>query len=366
MDSSTPSLSRRLSYESTTTSEFEVISRDRSSSPDSNKEGSFGQEISISSSPLPGASIEIPDLYSGEHYAPEQSLQPSDDDPAAKSTLLDRSTGAPSFTNTASQISTSDVSIMAGESASVLGQAVPDGDDGDRSTKCSASQASESDISRKARESAGMLEQVFHELYTLKRRNSMLEKMAQQSSEWRIATEQLEEETKMLKKTVKACRTREQKLSEEMDELRQERDYLLAKTNPPKVDLPEKQSRSFLQIIVVFGILIAAVAIFLGCYVQLLKERRHCKDLEEQLVIMNDLIEKLEVEHAAEYQRRLDETSKRITDDMRADIAAARKERELEHERLLEAYREKMLLYDDLTTLRKEKSQKGKKYSSWR
>nr|CDJ90230.1 hypothetical protein HCOI_01173900 [Haemonchus contortus] len=331
MDSSTPSLSRRLSYESTTTSEFEVISRDRSSSPDSNKEGSFGQEISISSSPLPGASIEIPDLYSGEQYTPEQSLQPSDDDPAAKSTLLDRSTGAPSFTNTASQISMSDVSIMAGESASVLGQPSPDGDDGDRSTKCSASQASESEISRKARESAGMLEQVFHELYTLKRRNSMLEKMAQQSSEWRIATEQLEEETKMLKKTVKACRTREQKLNEEMDELRQERDNLLVKTNPPKVDLPEKQSRSFLQIIVVFGILIAAVAIFLGCYVQLLKERRHCKDLEEQLMIMNDLIEKLEVEHAAEYQRRLDETSKRITDDMRADIAAARKEVVLSH-----------------------------------
>ncbi|VDO73285.1 unnamed protein product [Haemonchus placei] len=259
MDSSNPSLSRRLSYESTTTSEFEVISRDRSSSSGSARDGSFGQEISISSSPLPGASIEIPDLYSGEHDAPEQSLQPSDDDPTAKSTLLDRSTGAPSLTNTASQISVSDVSIMAGESASVLGQASPDGDDGDRSTKCSASQASESDISRKARESAGMLEQVFHELYTLKRRNSM-------------------------------------------------------------VDLPEKQSRSFLQIIVVLGILIAAVAIFLGCYVQLLKERRHCKDLEEQLVIMNDLIEKLE------YQRRLDETSKRITDDMRADIAAARKE----------------------------------------
>ncbi|KAK6059461.1 hypothetical protein COOONC_02914 [Cooperia oncophora] len=39
---------------------------------------------------------------------------------------------------------------------------------------------------------------------------------------------------------------------------------------------------------------------------------------------------------------------------MSADIARARKERELEHERLIEAYREKMLLYDDLTTLRKE------------
>ncbi|PIO70846.1 hypothetical protein TELCIR_07279 [Teladorsagia circumcincta] len=65
------------------------------------------------------------------------------------------------------------------------------------------------------------------------------------------------------------------------------------------------------------------------------------------------------------YQRRLEETSKRITDDMSADIALARKERELEHERLIEAYREKMLLYDDLTRLRKEKSQKRKKSPSW-
>ncbi|RCN42342.1 hypothetical protein ANCCAN_11687 [Ancylostoma caninum] len=40
-------------------------------------------------------------------------------------------------------------------------------------------------------------------------------------------------------------------------------------------------------------------------------------------------------------------------------------QRELEHERLIEAYREKMLLYDDLSALRKEKLRGKKKSATW-
>ncbi|KHJ89710.1 hypothetical protein OESDEN_10458 [Oesophagostomum dentatum] len=55
-----------------------------------------------------------------------------------------------------------------------------------------------------------------------------------------------------------------------------------------------------------------------------------------------------------QYKRRLDEISKQMADDMSASLEHAHRERELEHERLIEAYREKMLLHDDLTALRKE------------
>ncbi|KAK5968130.1 hypothetical protein GCK32_001494 [Trichostrongylus colubriformis] len=341
MNSSTHSLSRRLSFESTTTSEFEVVSRERSASG-STVEDSYCQELSASSSPSPSASFRIPDLciecHSSEQDSPPNEEPPSQpteepapqptEEPAPQPTAPTRDDTIRSFSNVASQVSGSDVSTM-------------------------------------ARESAGMLEQVFHELFTLKRRNSMLERMAQQSNEWRVATKQLEKEVKVLHKTMKAYKSREDKLQEEVNQLRQEKEELLAKEKPQEADSSQIQSTSWLRRIIVVGIIIAVIAAYMECYAQFLKEHRHSKDLQQQLSIMHELVDKLEVERAAEYQRQLEETSKRITDDMSADIARAQKERELEHERLIEAYREKMLLYDDLTTLRKEKSQKKKKFSSW-
>ncbi|KAK6038729.1 hypothetical protein COOONC_23766 [Cooperia oncophora] len=169
MDSSNHSLARRLSFESTTTSEFEIVPRERSSSG-STVGGSYCKELSESSSPSPAAaSFNVPDLFianSSSDHSPPQC-----DDTAPKPASPNGEASIRPFTNTASQASGSDMSTM-------------------------------------ARESAGMLEQVFHELFTIKQRNSMLERMAQQSHEWRTATEQLEKETKILHKTVKACKNR--------------------------------------------------------------------------------------------------------------------------------------------------------------
>ncbi|PIO70845.1 hypothetical protein TELCIR_07278 [Teladorsagia circumcincta] len=246
---------------------------------------SFCRGISSSPSPSPPTSFRVPDLHI-EHNGSELESPPCSEPEAKVDKSPELEESVRSYANVASQANTSG-----------------------------------SDLSTMARESAGMLEQVFHELFTIKRRNSVLEKMASQSNEWRTATEQLEKETKMLHRNLKSSRNREEKLEEEVKQLCEEKEELMTKLSSQK----------------------------------LLKKQRHCKDLEEQLSIMNELVEKLEVERAAEYQRRLEETSKRITDDMSADIALARKERELEHERLIEAYREKMLLYDDLTRLRKER-----------
>uniref|UniRef100_A0A183GNL8 PLVAP protein n=1 Tax=Heligmosomoides polygyrus TaxID=6339 RepID=A0A183GNL8_HELPZ len=100
---------------------------------------------------------------------------------------------------------------------------------------------------------------------------------------------------------------------------------LLRKVN--SIESTKKRSSvSWTQCTLVLGVVVAAVAVHLSCYAQLVKEQRNCKDLREQLLLMNELVEKLEVERAAEYQKRLDEASKQIADDMSADIALARKE----------------------------------------
>ncbi|VDO28435.1 unnamed protein product [Heligmosomoides polygyrus] len=79
-----------------------------------------------------------------------------------------------------------------------------------------------SDVSVMGRETTNMLEQVFQELSIIKGRNSLvcafslpnkfprdvLEKMAQQSNEWRVATEQLEEQNRKLSKSLKTSKSR--------------------------------------------------------------------------------------------------------------------------------------------------------------
>ncbi|KAK6048988.1 hypothetical protein COOONC_13507 [Cooperia oncophora] len=212
MDSSNHSLARRLSFESTTTSEFEIVPRERSSSG-STVGGSYCKELSESSSPSPAAaSFNVPDLFianSSSDHSPPQC-----DDTAPKPASPNGEASIRPFTNTASQASAENRSLYLAY-LRLLRMLVL--------------------LSTMARESAGMLEQVFHELFTIKQRNSMLERMAQQSHEWRTATEQLEKETKILHKTVKACKNREEKLEEEVKQLRQEKEELISQMNTPKV-----------------------------------------------------------------------------------------------------------------------------------
>ncbi|KAK6026031.1 hypothetical protein OSTOST_08051 [Ostertagia ostertagi] len=219
MDSSTHSLTRRLSFESTTTSEFEVVPRERTSSGSTVGE-SYCRGISSSPSPSPPTSFRVPDLHI-EHNASEQE------------------------------------SLTRSEPGAEVDQS-PVEEESIRSFANVASQASGSDLSTMARESAGMLEQVFHELFTIKRRNSV-----------------------------------EEKLEEEVKQLIEEKEELLVKLSSQKVDSTKAQSTSWLHRIIVVGIIIAAIAMYLNCYAQLLKKQRHTKDLEEQLSIMNELVEKL-------------------------------------------------------------------------
>ncbi|EYC44300.1 hypothetical protein Y032_0466g1982 [Ancylostoma ceylanicum] len=58
----------------------------------------------------------------------------------------------------------------------------------------------------------------------------------------------------------------------------------------------------------------------------LLREHRASEQLKEQVQLMNELVEKLEAEHAAEYKRRLEEISKQMANDMSASIALAHKQ----------------------------------------
>ncbi|KHJ85169.1 ATP synthase F0, B subunit domain protein [Oesophagostomum dentatum] len=140
----------------------------------------------------------------------------------------------------------------------------------------SVSQMSEScmsDISLMGKETVGMLEQVFHELALIKGRNNLLEKTVEQANEWRNRADKLEEQNRILQKSLKSSRNKVEQFTQEVEQLKQREEQL---------SLSLKQ-------------------------VELLREHRSCEQLKEQLHLMNELVEKLEAEHAAEVVKKGEE-----------------------------------------------------------
>ncbi|VDL69914.1 unnamed protein product [Nippostrongylus brasiliensis] len=300
-----PERTRRISLDSTSTSEFEVVSRERSTSGSTIGESNFSDDSMSAQKSSPSSSFNMPPLYSGYESNGQSSTRvrfaPLEPQPHGQRDDWNAGTGP----------------------AGVVGY--------------------------QEQELFGMW------LYL------PLEKMALQSNEWRSATEQLEDQNKKLLKSLKSFKTREEELVDEVNRLQREKDEFAEKAKTAA----------------------------------LIKEQRNSDVLREKLELMDELVERLEAERIKEYQRGVDEASKQVANDMSADIALARKEyydingvsilyerfwksdvvvshhirqfspsipikqlrrlfkRELEHERLIEAYREKMRLYDDLAAMKK-------------
>uniref|UniRef100_A0A158PB87 Uncharacterized protein n=1 Tax=Angiostrongylus cantonensis TaxID=6313 RepID=A0A158PB87_ANGCA len=193
-------------------------------------------------------------------------------------------------------------------------------------------------------------------------------KMPEGDDDEGMKVQQLLERNRMLENFLISSKSRENQQAREIEQLRQQNLELSEQLKKhqeehrPSTILKgisaNDSSTSFYLRLVVVASIVAVLALYLICYAQLLNERRNSESLKEILERMGDIVEKLEVKHKAEYEQLLEETTRQITDNMNANISLAHRERELEHERLIEAYREKMILYNDLDELRKKKSHK--------
>ncbi|WKX93601.1 hypothetical protein Q1695_011122 [Nippostrongylus brasiliensis] len=315
-----PGRTRRISLDSTSTSEFEVVSRERSTSGSTIGESNSSDDSMSAQKSSPSSSFNMPPLYSGYESNGQSSTRVSD------------------LPSPEPIVSPRKASKTHSQSSEERRKEITD--------------SLHSSLSHMGRETTGMLEQVLQELSAIKSKNCLLEKMALQSNEWRSATEQLEDQNKKLLKSLKSFKTREEELVDEVNRLQREKDEFVEKAKTA-ANRSAESSSSWLSRLVVIGIVVAAVAMYIDCHAQLIKEQRNSDVLREKLELMDELVERLEAERIKEYQRGVDEASKQVANDMSADIALARKERELEHERLIEAYREKMRLYDDLAAMKK-------------
>ncbi|KAJ1365559.1 hypothetical protein KIN20_025929 [Parelaphostrongylus tenuis] len=304
MEHPTPLYSRRMSLESTTTSEFEVISRHGSSCGNTVR-GSESESESASHQRLsPSDSISMPPPYS--EFDRDELESPLHSNVGSTSTSLSNELISMSHSTTlTSDSSFSEKGMTSKETARTNKQKTPGGDD-----------------------------------------------------EWRMKIDQLLERNSMLENLLISSKSRENQLAEEIEQLRQQNTELTEQIQRLQY-LPAKDSSTswYLRLVAV-AVIVAVLALYIICYAQLLNERRNSEGLKNILERMGDIVEKLEGKHRSEYEQLLEETTKQIADDMNVTISLARKERELEHERLIEAYREKMLLYNDLDELRKKKSHK--------
>ncbi|KAK6738035.1 hypothetical protein RB195_020249 [Necator americanus] len=328
MDEATgASLQRRLSIESTATSEFEVVSRERSVSGSTVEGSSHSDNVSLADVSSPPTSLRIPALYT-EPAQNEQEVIPGASIPKSTWSIDD---DLRSMTNSISQMSESCVS----------------------------------DVSMMGRETMGILEQVYHELALMKGRNTLLERTVEQANEWRDKADRLEEQNRVLQKSLRTSKKKVQQFTQEMEEMKRREEKLASTMKESDERKTSSCTSSWSYRLITICVFFAVLAMYIDCYAQFLREHRSCEQLKEQLKLMDELVEKLEAEHTAEYKRRLEEISKQMADDMSANLAQAHKQRELEHERLIEAYREKMLLHDDLSALRKEKMRGRKKSATW-
>ncbi|CAJ0605655.1 unnamed protein product [Cylicocyclus nassatus] len=340
--SSRTSPARRLSMDSTTTSEFEVVSRERSPSGSTVEGDVHLDNVSLTEASSPNESINVPTLYSESTHG-DQDLPP-----LGESIQMDmEAINVMSLPQPSWRINDDLLSLTTSAS------------------QMSVADSSEARFNDDMRETVGMLEQVFHQLAEIKGRNNLLEKTVEQANEWRNRADKLEEQNKILQKSLRSSKNKVEQFTREVEELKHREEKLSTSLREVEDHQTQKSTSYWYCRAIAVCIVAVAVILYMDCYAQLLKEQRSCQQLKEKLQLMNELVDKLEAEHAAEYKRRLEEISKQMADDMSASISEAHKQRELEHERLLEAYREKMILHDDLSALRKEKFHGKKKSSTW-
>ncbi|KIH59515.1 hypothetical protein ANCDUO_10247 [Ancylostoma duodenale] len=163
------------------------------------------------------------------------------------------------------------------------------------------------------RDTMGMLEQVYHELTLIKGRNNLLERTVEQANEWRDKANRLEEQNRILQKSLRTSKNRVEQLTQELDNSKQREDKLTSSLKEFEERQTQRSGTSWYYQVMALCII-------------LLREHRASEQLKEQLQLMNELVEKLEAEHAAEYKRRLGEISKQMADDMSANIALAHKQ----------------------------------------
>ncbi|RCN42343.1 hypothetical protein ANCCAN_11688 [Ancylostoma caninum] len=229
MDESNFSISRRNSLESSTTSEFEVVSRERSVSGSTLEAGTHLEEEPPTEIPSPPASLRIPALYAestkSEDVLPDSSFsKPSwsiDDDLC-------------SLANSISQLSESCVS----------------------------------DVSMMGRDTMGMLEQVYHELTLIKGRNNLLERTVEQANEWRDKANRLEEQNRILQKSLRTSKNRVEQLTQEVDNSKQREEKLTSSLKEFEERQTQRSGTSWYYQVMALCIIVAAIGMYIDCYAQ--------------------------------------------------------------------------------------------------
>ncbi|EYC21396.1 hypothetical protein Y032_0019g3796 [Ancylostoma ceylanicum] len=226
MDNSAPTLSRRLSLESTTASEFEVVPRERSASESTVEGSDHSDEVSLSDVPSPPDSLPIPALFS-ESMRSEQGLPSLMSDSIPQPPWISRDR----FFSQANSI-----------------------------TPISESGISEASLF--AKETLWNLEQVLNGLTSLNERCKMLDEKVEKAEHCMEIGRMLEEKNRVLQKSLHLANNKVEQLAQEVEKLQRK---LSMGTRNVKERQEQRSSSLMDSGVIAMCVVCAVVAIFAVC-----------------------------------------------------------------------------------------------------
>ncbi|EPB80274.1 Helix-loop-helix DNA-binding domain protein [Ancylostoma ceylanicum] len=251
MDNSAPTLSRRLSLESTTASEFEVVPRERSASESTVEGSDHSDEVSLSDVPSPPDSLPIPALFS-ESMRSEQGLPSlmSDSIPQPPWISRDRFFSQANSITPISGIPQSAYQCS-NPGAPVL---VPSAD--------SVAESGISEASLFAKETLWNLEQVLNGLTSLNERCKMLDEKVEKAEHCMEIGRMLEEKNRVLQKSLHLANNKVEQLAQEVEKLQRK---LSMGTRNVKERQEQRSSSLMDSGVIAMCVVCAVVAIFAVC-----------------------------------------------------------------------------------------------------
>ncbi|RCN51590.1 hypothetical protein ANCCAN_02257 [Ancylostoma caninum] len=233
MDESAPILSRRLSLESTTTSEFEVVPRERSASESTVEGSDHSDEVSFSDVPSPPNSLPIPALFSesirSEQYLPSLAV---DSIPQPPWSHRDH------FLSQASSVTP-------------------------------VSESGASDASLFAKETLWNLEQILNGLTSINERCKLLDQKVEKAEHCMEIGRMLEEKNRVLQKSLHLANNKVEQLAEEVEKLQKK---LSTRSTNIKERQEQHSTSSMHSEVIVMSVICAVVAVLAVC-VGLLRAR---------------------------------------------------------------------------------------------